>query len=390
MEVNMKKHIITFLILVFIAIEPASALVFRSDDETTVGIDDIIDDDVFIFGDDISVKGTINGDLIAFGSTVTIDGMVNGTILTAGSNITVNAIGVRSIWAGGSDIDIGAEVQNNVVIFGGTLMVTDKAVIGRDLKGFGGKLEVHGDIGGTIDAGSGAFEFSGTSDDLAVNADEIKIRESAHIYGDLTIKSEKPADIEQGAIITGEIIYKKVDSGDGDGEELFALAPVLAIFITLWKIVCFIAKLIVGIVIIAISQRFVRRVVNSLSRMPWISLLVGFLALIIVPIAIVIVLMLVIGFPIAVFGGFVYTAVWYLAAIFVSCFIGEKAIQLFKKEGKISLYPSFILGFVIITVIGLIPVLGFVLKLAVLLFGMGMILIGLWTLMKDMRAKELL
>lgn len=386
----MKKNMLFIFTAVLLLLNPGSALIFRSDDETTVAADEVIDDDVFIFGKDISVKGTINGDLVAFGSTVLIDGTVNGTIVAGGSNVTVNAINVRSIWAGGSSVNISAEVQNNVVIFGSTLKVTEDAAVGKELKGFGGSLQVQGDIGGSIDAGAGSFEFSGTSDDLSVNADDITIRESAHIYGDLTVKSEKPADIEQGAIITGEIIYKKVDTHDEDAKEIFALAPVFAFFVTLWKIMCFIAKLIAGIVIIAISRRFVRRVVNSLVKMPWISLLVGFLALIVVPITIVIVLMLVIGFPFAVFGSFFYAAVWYLSAIFVSCFVGEKVIQLFKKEGEISLYPSFILGFVLITLIGLIPIIGFVLKLGVLLFGMGMLLIGVWTLMKDMRKEELL
>ena len=386
----MYKNTLFIFATILLLLNPGFAIILRSNDETTVAADKVIDDDVFIFGEDISVHGTINGDLIAFGSTVTIDGTVNGTIVTGGSSVTVKAIGIRSVWAGGSNIEIGGEVQNNVVIFGGTLKVTEGAMIGKELKGFGGSLQVHGDIGGSIDAGAGSFEFSGTSDDLSVNADDIKIRESAHIYGDLTIKSEKPADIESGAIVTGEIIYKKVDTDDEEVEEFFALAPLFAFFVTMWKILCFVAKLIVGIVIIAVSQRFVRRVVSSLEKKPWISLLVGFLALIVIPIAIMIVLMLVIGFPLAVFGGFFYTAIWYLSAIFVSCFAGEKVIQLFKKEGEISLYPSFILGFVLISLVALIPIIGFVLKLAVLLFGMGMLLIGLWTLMKDMREKELL
>jgi hypothetical protein len=386
----MNRNALFVFALIFILFNPGFAIILRSDDETTVAADEIIDDDVFIFGEDIVVKGMVNGDLVAFGSKVEIDGIVNGTIVAGGSNVAISAIGVRSIWAGGSNIDISAEVQNNVVIFGGTLKVTEDAVIGKELKGFGGSLHVHGDVGGSIDAGAGTFEFSGTSDDLTVNADDITIRESAHIYGDLTVKSEKPADIESGAIVTGEIIYQKVDTDDEDAKEFFAFAPLLAFFVTMWKILCFVAKLIVGIVIIAVSQRFVRRVVNSLTKMPWISLLVGFLALIVIPIAIVIILMLVIGFPLAVFGGFFYTAIWYLSAIFVSCFAGEKVIQLFKKEGTISLYPSFILGFVLIALIGLIPIIGFVLKLSVLLFGVGMLLIGLWTLMKDMKEKELL
>ncbi|MBN2620705.1 hypothetical protein JXB22_06390 [candidate division WOR-3 bacterium] len=375
-----------------LSVESGNALVVRSDDKgTTIAEDEVINDDVFLFGEKISIKGTINGDVVAFGSNITIDGAVDGTILAGGSNVTVNAVKVRSIWAGGSDVVVGAGVQNNVVIFGGNMTVTEDAVIGQDLKGFGGIFEVHGDIGGTVNGGAGTFLFSGTSDDCAISADNITIRKTAHIYGDLTVKSEKPADIEPGAIIIGEIVYKKTGTDeDRDGRDAFAIAPVLAFLVTLWKIIGFIAKLIVGIVIIAVFQRFMRRAMNSLISKPWISLLVGFLTLIILPIAIFIVLMLIIGFPFAAFGLFVYVALWYLAAVFISCIVGEKVIQLFKKEGAISLFLSFIVGFVIITILGLIPLFGFVLKLGVLLFGIGMILIALWELLKDMRSKELL
>jgi hypothetical protein len=389
----MKKFFCVWILFVLIlSVKPGNALVLRSNDKgTTIAVDEVINDDVFLLGENISIKGTINGDVVAFGSNITIDGVVDGTILAGGSNVTVNAVNVRSIWAGGSDVVIGAEVKNNVVIFGGTLTVTEDAIIGQDVKGFGGVFEVHGDIGGTVNGGAGTFVFSGTSDDCAISADNITIRETAHIYGDLTVKSEKPADIESGAIITGEIIYKKADTHeDRDNRGAFAIAPVLAFVVTLWKIICFIAKLIVGIVIIAVSRRFMRRAMNSLTSKPWISLLVGFLSLVILPIAIFIALMLIIGFPFAAFGLFVYVALWYLAAVFVSCFVGEKVIQLFKKEGAISLFLSFIVGFVIITILGLIPLFGFVLKLGVLLFGIGMILIALWDFLKDVRAKEML
>jgi hypothetical protein len=80
----------------------------------------------------------------------------------------------------------------------------------------------------------------------------------------------------------------------------------------------------------------------------------------------------------------------YTASIFVGLVVGEKILQLFKKEGAISLYLSFIVGYVILRILGLIPILGFIIRIFVLLFGAGALLLGGWHLMKEMKAKKLI
>jgi hypothetical protein len=123
---------------------------------------------------------------------------------------------------------------------------------------------------------------------------------------------------------------------------------------------------------------------------PWLSLGWGFLGFIVIPVAVMILFAVLIGFPIAVFGTYVYTILIYFSSIFVAFVVGEKIIQLFKKEGEISLYVSFIIGIIVLFVLGLIPVLGFIINILVLLFGMGMLLLGSWNLLKEMREKKLI
>jgi hypothetical protein len=117
----------------------------------------------------------------------------------------------------------------------------------------------------------------------------------------------------------------------------------------------------------------------------------GFLGLCIIPIAVLILFFTLIGYPIAILGIYVYTVLFFLSSIFVSLVVGEKILQLFfKKPEGISLYLSFILGTIILLVLGVIPFLGILVKLGVLLFGSGMLLIGIRTCMREARQNQLI
>ena len=67
-------------------IVPATALAaeVRSGDTVTVGPDQIIDDDLYVFGNNVLVQGSVHGDVIAAGSSVTIAGHVTGSVMAAG------------------------------------------------------------------------------------------------------------------------------------------------------------------------------------------------------------------------------------------------------------------------------------------------------------------
>jgi hypothetical protein len=201
--------------------------------------------------------------------------------------------------------------------------------------------------------------------------------------------SESEPVIEEGATILGETTFEKPEEKEG-GEFLYAIAPMVAIFFTFVRIVLFIAKVIVGVLLIALFSQCVRRIMDTLISKPWKSLGVGFLGLIMIPIASVIMFVLLIGYPLGVVGIYTYSVLLYTASIFVGLVVGEKILQLFKKEGAISLYLSFIVGYVILRILGLIPILGFVIRIFVLLFGAGALLLGGWHLMKEMRAKKLI
>jgi cytoskeletal protein CcmA (bactofilin family) len=367
---------------------PNYALVVKSGQSVEIPEDKIIDDDLLAFARSVNIEGKVMGDVYAFAQEINITGEVDGSIFSGAANVDINVKSVNTIWAAGGEINLSGIIEKNVMLFGGGLSVGENTRIGRDIRAYGGRFLVEGDIGGIIKGGVGEFVMAGTSGDVNIKADKIKIKSDATISGDLVVISEEEPMVEEGAIITGETKLKKQEKEE---ESFFlAIAPAIAFFISFVKVVCFIARIIVGIILIALSKSFVRRIMDTLINQPWKSLGIGFLGLIVIPVAAVILFIVLIGFPFGVFVIYVYTILFYLSSIFVSYVVGEKIIQLFKKKGEISLYLSFIVGIVALFILGLIPVLGFIIRLVVLLFGAGMLLIGCWNIIKEMKKAKLI
>ena len=335
---------------------PGHALVFKRDQSVEIAADEVIEDDLIAFAGNVDIKGTVLGDVYAFAQSVTITGDVGGSIFAGGANITIDAPRAQTIWAFGANIKVTGNNNHNTR--------------------------------GTIRGSVGSFDMTGNSTVVKIKADRATIESRAQISGDFQLASEKEPTIEQGAVIGGEIIVKKPEPAEA-GAFFAALAPALALIFTLIKIIVFIAKIIVGILLIAIFKRYVRRIMDTLMTKTWKSLGWGFLGIIVLPVSVVILILIVVGYPIAIFGAYIYTTLWYLSSIFVGLVIGEKVIKLFKKEGETSLYLSFIIGILILLVVGFIPILNIIVRIFTLLFGFGATLVGSWYLLKEMREKEL-
>ncbi len=380
---------IIYILFIVLFVTPSFALVVRSGDEVEIAEHEVIDDDLIVFAQTININGTVNGDVCAFAQSVTVSGEVGGSLFSGGATITVDAKRVKTIWAAAGKVNICGDVDKNVIIAGGSLIICEDTHIGKDLRAYGGKFTVEGEIDGTIEGGVGSFVMAGRSGRVKINADETTIKSNAQILGDFILTSRKEPTIEEGATITGETTMERPEERKAE-PFFFALAPMVAFFITFVKIVMFIAKIIVGILLIALFKPCVRRFMDTLISKPWQSLGWGFLGIIIIPVAVVILFAILIGYPIAILCVYLYTILFYFSSIFVGFVVGEKVIQLFRKKGEISLYLSFIVGIVVLFVLGLIPVLGFIIKIFILLFGAGTLLLGGWNLMKEMREKKLI
>ncbi|MEW6685349.1 MAG: hypothetical protein AB1393_03980 [Candidatus Edwardsbacteria bacterium] len=376
--------LLSIVISSFILTSKSPALVIKSGKEVVIGKEEIIDDDLIVSGGNVSVKGTVNGDIFAWGGQVTVDGVVNGDIVAAGGQIRIRGLVNDGVRIAGGNLEIEGKVKGNALCFGGSIQLGKDGEVGRDLWAFGGRVTIDGKVNRSLHAGCGEFAFGGTTQgNVEVKANQLTLLPEAEIKGNLNYQSAQQAEIQAGAKILGETKWQKA-------EPKTKVKRALNRFKRFFRVALFFSLFLVGIIMIAISKKHARLVVDTLSSSPWKSLGFGILFLLLVPIAVVILLISIIGIPIAIFGIFAYLLALYFGAICFSLAFGEKFLRLFKKEGEISLYLSFILGLILLGILVSIPYLGFLVKLLVMLFGAGIFVLSRQRLLAEAKAKGII
>ena len=87
---NMKKIITVLLLLALLLPSVYAAQTVNNGDQKIVTIENDVNDDLFISGDQVTINGNINGDLFAAGGQVVVNGNVTGDAYVAVGNVTIN------------------------------------------------------------------------------------------------------------------------------------------------------------------------------------------------------------------------------------------------------------------------------------------------------------
>ncbi|MFC1904917.1 hypothetical protein ACFLXT_04060 [Chloroflexota bacterium] len=366
----MKKHIIkglvVFPIVMFVVVfaaVPASAAEIRGEDTVIVASGDVIDDDLYVAGKRIVINGTINGDVFAGGDTINVNGKINGSIIAVGSTININGKVTHAVRVAGSNVLISGNVGGDLLVAGGQVDIANTATIGRDLVFGTGNIQINAPIGDDVKGGGGEVAINNeVGGNVELGVDKLVIDSTANIGGDLIYVSENEANIQSGAKIGGTTTHKVPEVKE-------PVAPTLGIW---GKVIAFLMTLLAGTVIILIAPQRATAIATSIRRKPWFSLGWGAIILFATPIAVIVTFITVIGVPVGLIGLTLYGIAIYLSQIAVGLFIGYWIIGYFSKvESRGILIGALALGFAILTLLKLIPYVGFPLWLATALFGIG-------------------
>ena len=164
------SKVIRFLVIGLVAFSLAlftagTALAVETREGGTIHItaNEVIDDDVLLAGDSVTVDGTINGNLFAVGTTLTINGQINGSVFLGGQALTVNGKVTGSVFGGGASLTLGpaASIDRNLLFGGYTLTTAGKSVIKRDALMGGLVATLNGEVGRDVRMGGEALEING-------------------------------------------------------------------------------------------------------------------------------------------------------------------------------------------------------------------------------------
>ncbi len=372
------RHVVVILTALLLALVVApSASAFTPRGGNTVVVAEQIRDDLYVGGGTVDVTGDIDGDVVAAGGTVSISGPVTGGILAAGGNLTIRGSAGRSIRAAAGSLVIAGEVGTDAVLAGGNVTIERAAQVARDLVVAGGSVQVSGSVRRDAYLTGGSIVIGGTiQGDVDAQADRVVLLPSARIGGALRYAAREPVEIQQGAQVSGQVIRVERPSRSRtvlNPAARFGFRFAGRVLEALWLLA-------IGFVLLAITPRGVRHVQGQVGSHFGLSVLIGFILIVVVPVAAVLLLITIVGIPLALVVTLLYVATAYPSLVFVSTWLGEAILRrLGGRQTSGAPYLSVAVGVAVLVVLVALPFVGWVVRLLALCAGFGALWTAIWS-----------
>lgn len=318
-----------------------------------VRVDGDINGTTFITAGNIEVNGTIDGDLFIAGQSATINGTVKGSVFTAGQDITINGVVENSIYLAGATLKIKSQTNGSAFLAGQNIYIEDSAVIERDVFVGGTNVYQNGVVNGDLSSSSDALSISGK------------------IGGDLNYSSKNKVDLLTGSEVVGETTWRKIKSEPSKASKTIFTTGVL--IKVLYSIA---ASLVIWLFVKLIRPTFWSNLAEKIALSPVRALGFGALTVVLIPIFSILLLFTVIGIPLSFILLSLYGLVLYVSKIIFSVFIGFWFQKRFNWSNAQSFW-LFLLGLIVLSILGTLPFVGWILSFFVAFFGMGSIILSL-------------
>lgn len=345
---------------------PAAAADIRQGD-ITIATTETIEDDLYVVGGNIAINGTIHGDLIAAGSNITVDGNVTGDVVAGGNFIAIRGQVGGSVRAAGTTVVVDGKVTNDLLAAGNEVTILSNGRVGRDAILGSTNVTVSGQIARDLQAGGTNVKIDGgVGGNVLASVDKLQLTDRATVGGSLKYTSKNEAQIANTSSVKGPI-QRQTPADTGRAPLVTGTAAVVLEWLK-----GLIGLLILGILVVFFFPGFSRRAGEALVRSPWLTLAIGALVLIGLPILSVV--FFAVG---ALIGGwwigFVVLAVFgvVLALSIPVAAVGVGGAVLRIARRPVPVWLALIIGLVVLLLVALIPILGGVVIFCALLFGMG-------------------
>jgi hypothetical protein len=350
------------LIVLFIFSLPSFALERRHGEFVTVAANETVDDTLLVAGNTVRVEGVVNGDLLAFSRTLEVRGNVKGDLVSFAKRTVVSGTVEGRIYNFSQSFNLDGELGHSLYGWVQSLRVDNRGRVGEGIVVGAGDVSLEGEVKRSVTMFAGNADVTGgIGRDLTMAGGSLTLTNTARVGGNLIarVRQLKDVQIADGASIAGkrDIQVRVRKSQFTRPRFYFHQAVWLA------------AAMLVGWLSLALFPGFFQACTQAVGS-GWRSLGLGVGVLAGVPVVIVVAAITLVGIPVSLMLFAVYLAAIYLAKIWVGAFLGRallKPATSTKRDWLLGL----LVGLLILTIVGFVPYLGGLVRLAVVCLGLG-------------------
>ncbi|MDX9893562.1 MAG: polymer-forming cytoskeletal protein [Patescibacteria group bacterium] len=352
-----------------------------------VGPDEIIEGNFIKAGSTIDIAGAVNGDVIVAGNSVVISGSVAGDVIAAGNSVKILGPVGGSVRVVGSTVDINNEVERNVWALGSSVSLGAESKVGWDVFAAGASVELRGPIAGNAwSSGANILIGSDIGKDLTAQVDEggeITLYPQAKVNGNLNYRAvaDDQLKLNEGSTIGGEVVRNDFAAKKPQAAGQLAMAWVM------FKIVALFSLLVIGIVYITLVPKIALQINDEMIKRPAQSLGWGFAYSILIPVVVLILLLTIIGIPLALIIVPIYFIALCVSKVIAGFALGLLIINQLSKDKKYKgnlLWPL-ILGLLVFTALTVLPLVGWLITILSVWWALGAMIQVKKSLWKEFR-----
>ena len=328
-----------------------------------LNLTDTVEGDAFLLGGQVSIASEVKGDLVAVGGELSIGGNVGDDLYAAGGDVKIDAIVTGNARAAGGDIALGpATIVAGAVSLTGA-RVTFEGMSHEYLQASGASVRIDGMVHG----------------DAEVRSRELVIGPNTRIGGRLVYHGPIAPVVPEGAVIAGGVEFHEANASrylDDSGDQWHDRAHGVGSF--LWFVGVFVA----GTLFLVLLPGYSTRAAETIGREPLKVLGLGLAILVCVPFVAIVLLITIIGIPLALLVIPLYLLLIFLGWVTVALFIAQRGLAAARAGRPVTLgrrLLALFLGLVALWLLQKIPIVGGLIVFIALMAGVGGLVWQAWT-----------
>ncbi len=353
---------------------------FERGQAVTITDQELVSQNIYMAGGQVTFSSTAQKDLLAAGGKVIDNGPIWGDVGLAGGTVDLLADVRGDVRIAGGQVTIQGVIGGDVIVAGGQVTILPGTTIGGDLVAVGGTVDVQGTVNGQTKVYGGTVSFDGTfaGPMFVTSKGAVTFGDKTIVGSTLTYRSPTEATVVPGAKMGDKVTYSKLELPTRND-----VAKVVGVVMSVIFIIKLIALMLTSALAAQIFPKTSAHVASeTISRFTH-MLLIGLCAIIGVPILGVALLLTVVGMYI---GGLVlvlYGLLLVASTIALPIVTGALIAKVTVKEPRVT-WKWALLGALVVSLVSLIPILGWIAVILVYLAGVGTVSTELW---RDIRAK---
>lgn len=344
----------------------AQAHSFHSGDNVTISRNETVDHTIFAAGRTIDIAGKVNGDVFCAGQNITLSGTITGDVICAGQNVRIAGQVNGDVRVAGQNVTVGGTITRNLSAAGQTVSLEAGAKVSGDVSIGGQDATLNGAVGRDLAIGSTTATLNSIiGRDVQSAGQNLTLGSDAKVAGNITYTSKNTLDRGEGSQVAGKITRNEPKQRE-QGNRIGSIIR-MSVWAALYMLI---ALMLAAVVLVLVMPRVFHSATDVAVKRPGKTLLVGFIASLVMPIVIALLMFSIIGIPL----GILVLVGWLFASLLASTFSAYYVGRLLLSDAT-NAVGIMALGTLVLLLLYFVPILGAIVWIFALWFGLGTILL---------------